>query len=187
MSRLMDAEQHYSDEQATKDGFAGGFNDAFEARFRTAIVAGRWVLVAVVAMALSGLFGHGPFSHSTKQSKSGLFSVNFEPVARSGADTSVTVHLHPAAQQAAVALSVNSAFLEPMGLSGIEPKPVAEAAAPGGGMVLHFGVSPADRDALIRFDLQPGAIGPVTLKIQLLDEAATRAGDAVQWTEFVLP
>ncbi|MCQ8240919.1 hypothetical protein [Rhizosaccharibacter radicis] len=162
-----------------------GYDRMFEERWRRAELLGRAVMLLVVLAALAGLLGRGPFSHHSLRSPDGTLVVDFEPVARSGTDTQITLHLSPAACQEEAAIWLNGNFVEPMGLSGSQPMPLRSEARPDG-VVIHVGTPRANcRDTMIRLFAKPTGAGPVRLQARLLDDPDGRA--ALAWTQLVLP
>ena len=121
-------------------------------------------MLLVIAAALFGFLGRGPFSHRTITDNARL-AVDYEPVARYGATTQITLHLHAAAaDEQQVVLS--STFVEPFGLSQILPRPVSEIPN-GGGLTLKFATPAEPDDAEIRFQVSPSDVGPVHLSVRL--------------------
>ena len=156
-----------------------GFDEHFEHRFHRLEIVGRVVLVAVVGLALSGLLGHGPFSHESRFSPAGA-SVDYEPVARYDTPTQVTLHLHPAAGQETVAVRIDTGFVEPMGLATVQPRPLSSATDQGG-IAMVFDVQPGRADTLVRLNLKPSVVGPVSVSATIGDDAPLR------WTQVILP
>lgn len=157
-----------------------GFDERFERRFHWAELAGRLFLVMVVALALSGLLGRGPFSHEVMRAPGGGASVDYEPVARYDTPTQVTLHVHPAPGQQTSTLSIDTDFIEPMGLRTVQPTPLASATDQGG-ITMTFAVRPGRADTLVRLQLRPSVVGPVRLRATV-DNAAP-----LTWTQVILP
>lgn len=157
-----------------------GYDLVFERRFHYVEIAGRVFLVLVVALALSGLLGRGPFSHESVRTPGGGPSVDYEPVARYDTPTQVTLHLHPAPGQSTTTVVIDSGFIEPMGLTALQPTPLASVAHRGG-LALTFGVQPTQADTLVRLELKPSVVGPVSMS------AAVDDARPLTWTQVVLP
>ncbi len=157
-----------------------GYDEPFERRFHRAELAGRAFLVLVVALALSGLLGRGPFSHETVRTPGGGPSVDYEPVARYDTPTQVTLHLHPAPGQDTTTVAIDTGFIEPMGLTALQPTPLASVAHDGG-LSLTFGVRPGPADTLVRLQLKPSVVGPVSLRATVDD------APPLEWTQVILP
>lgn len=161
--------------------FEVGFNADFELRWHRAEQAGRVVMAAFVAAALAGLLGRGPFSHAHARAKDGSLGVDYEPVARFGTPTQITLHLHNATDTArAATVFLSPHVIEPMGGARAMPRPEA-AAASGGGLVLRIRLAADQHDALVRLDAHPTAIGPVQLQAQV------DGGAVLRWTQFIVP
>jgi hypothetical protein len=158
-----------------------GYDARFERTWHRAEIAGRVVMVLIVAAGLAGLFGRGPFSHHTEATAARTLSADFEPVARWGTPTDVTLHIRPPpGDQHEVRIRLSSQFVEPMGLSGTLPRAEVERAA-GGDLLLTLSLPPAPTEALLRIKLNPIAIGPVSLFAQV------DGGERLTWTQVVLP
>ena len=157
-----------------------GYDLVFEQRFHYAEIAGRVFLVLVVGLALSGLLGRGPLSHETVRTPDGGPSADYEPVARYDTPTQVTLHLHPAPGQSTTTVVVDTGFIEPMGLTALQPTPLASVAHRGG-LALTFAVQPTEADTLVRLELKPSVVGTITMSATV-DDAPPLA-----WTQVVLP
>lgn len=160
-----------------------GYDAAFEKRWGWAATVCRLAMAAYVMAALSGFFGHGPFSHATAHAAGvGSPSVDYEPVARYGTPTTLTFHLANRTPGGPVAVTVSMDFkvVQPLGLQRVIPRPASTAATPGGGVSLTFDVPAGRPDALVQFVAQPSTVGPVHL--------SARVGDAeLSWTQFIVP
>ncbi|MGI4976955.1 MAG: hypothetical protein ACRYG6_08440 [Janthinobacterium lividum] len=157
-----------------------GYDLVFERRFHYAEIAGRAFLLLVVALALSGLLGRGPLSHETVRAPGGGPSADYEPVARYDTPTQVTLHLHPAPGQSTTTVVIDTGFIEPMGLTALQPTPLASVARRGG-LALTFGVQQTTADTLVRFELKPAVVGPVSMSATVDD------APPLSWTQVVLP
>jgi hypothetical protein len=160
-----------------------GYDADFEARWRHIELASHGCMLVVVAAALVGLFGRGPLSHRTHQSDDGRLAVDFEPIARYGTSTQITLHLSPDAQGAGKSgtarVFMNSALIEPMGLQQVIPEP-ASSAAVAGGTALVFNVPEEKSPVAVRFVVKPNNVGPIRLE-------ARQGGSRLGWTQIVLP
>ncbi|MGI3776068.1 MAG: hypothetical protein ACRYGC_02145 [Janthinobacterium lividum] len=157
-----------------------GYDLVFERRFHYAEIAGRAFLFLVVALALSGLLGRGPLSHESVRTPGGGPSADYEPVARYDTPTQVTLHLHPAPGQSTTTVVVDTGFIEPMGLTALQPTPLSSAAHRGG-LALTFGVQPTKADTLVRLELKPSVVGPVSMS------ATVDGAPPLSWTQVILP
>ncbi len=153
-----------------------GFDADFEHRWANFARVGRIVLLLIVLAGLAGLLGAGPLDHAAVGTVASGGAVDYEPIARFGTTTQITVHLPPGVSS----VRIDSAFIEPMGLAAILPEPL-EARPEGGGIHLVFALDDPARPSLVRLQGKPSALGriPVTVVI----------GDGVvrHWTETVLP
>jgi hypothetical protein len=160
--------------------FEVGFNEDFESRWYYVELAGRAVMVVFAACALVGLLGRGPLSRRRAYAPGGGLSVDYEPVARHGTPTTVTLHVtNKTAAPKPITISIGQSMIDPMGLT--QSIPVAESSTVSrDGLSLRFVVQPYQPDALIRLDLQPDALGPVSLR-------ADDGDRTVIWSAFVAP
>ena len=144
-----------------------GYDAHFEHRWRVVEIAGRAIMVLVVLAAMAGLLGAGPFSHRTVSSPASGIAADFEPVARFGSQTMITLHLSPRACGGDTTIWLSNKFIEPMGLRNIMPRP-ASITPRAAGMLLHYalGAAPCQGDE-IRLFAEPNGIGFVPLRLRL--------------------
>ena len=166
-----------------------GFDQKFERKWRTLEIASQGVMLLIVLAALVGLFGRGPLSHRTHMTSDGRLAVDFEPLARWGTTTQVTVHLSSpkdgtAGEGGAVQarVFVSNEIVEPLGLQQVIPQPNATEAN-GGGVVYDFAIPPGRDGGLVRFVLKPSTVGLVTAEVR----EGTASGESLSWTQLVLP
>jgi hypothetical protein len=181
----MDNATHRLD--AIDDELEIGFDQKFEKKWRKLEIGSHAVMVLFVLAALVGVFGRGPFSHRTHKTSDGRLAIDFEPLARWGTTTQLTVHLsspkggtadQPSAVQARV--FVSNEIVEPLGLQQVVPQPNATEAI-GGGAVYNFAIPPGRNSAMVRFVLKPSTVGLVTAEVREVD------GESLFWTQMVLP
>ena len=158
-----------------------GYNAGFEGSWRRVEQVGRVVLGLIVVAGAAGLFGRGPFSHRQATTASGALAADWEPVARYGTPTMVTIHLDtrrfdPAHQWV---VHVNNVFVEPMGLQAILPQP-AHQAVDGAGLAVTVGLDGARQDGLLRFMLKPTEVGRMHMEVHVGQET-------IDWHQVVLP
>ncbi len=164
-----------------------GYDPTFESRWRHIEHGSHVFMILVVLAALAGLLGQGPLSHRTDKSGDGRLAVDFEPLARYGTTTQVTLHLSnslPGARNeleptTPVNVIVTSQLVEPMGLQRVFPQP-ARTAAVGADISYTFNIPPGKESAMIRFVLKPAVVGPVWL-------LARQGETTVAWKQWVLP
>ncbi len=163
------------------DGFEVGFNEDFENSWLRTAWVGRGFMLLFVLICLGGLLGRGPFSHASARSSDGALQVDYEPVARNGTATLVTLHLrNRSADALPLSLRLSSNLVEPMGYQRSIPIP-DRSTVEAGGMRFDYMVAPGQDDELVRLALQPTGIGPVDLSARLGD------GPRVTWSQFVAP
>jgi hypothetical protein len=145
--------------------FEVGFNQKFESHWYRAEQIGRVIMVLFAAVSALGLLGRGPFSHETVRSLTGAITVDYEPIARHGTSTVVTVHVkRPQEPGRPIELRVNQQMIEPMGYQ--RSIPIAESSrVSNDGMRLTFSSLPESPEVLVRFELSPSAVGMVPLYV----------------------
>ncbi len=163
--------------ETVNDEFEVGFNQNFESRWYRAEQVGRVVMLIVVASAVLGLLGRGPFSHATIAAPGGAISVDYEPVARHGTSTMVTVHVKN--PPGPIRLLVDQHMIEPMGYQRATPVPDHTEVSDDGNW-LAFDPRTDQHDVLVRFDVAPTALGFVPMRV-------SDGTDAVNWSMFVMP
>lgn len=160
--------------------FEVGFDEEFENRWYRAELAGRAVMVLFATGALIGLLGRGPLSHRRAYAPGGGLSADYEPVARHGTPTTVTLHVtNDTPLPRPITISIGQSMIEPMGLTRSIPAADSSTVSKDG-LNLRFVVQPNQPDALIRLDLLPNALGPVSLRADDGDRQVT-------WSAFVAP
>jgi hypothetical protein len=160
--------------------FEVGFDQNFESYWYRAEQVGRVVMVLFTAASALGLLGRGPFSHARVQSTGGAISIDYEPVARHGTTTMVTVHIKtPEGSPHPVELQVNQRMIEPMGFQ--RSVPLADVSRVSDhGMRLAFAAMPGRPEVLVRLELMPSAVGLVPLQV-------SDGTDLVEWSMLVVP
>ena len=119
----------------------------------------------IVILGIAGGFGAGPLDHARAgQAKSG--AVDYQPIARFGAPTQITLHLPPVMRDSQMVVTISSSFLEPFGLQAISPQPVSQSSDEGREQ-LTFNVSGGGIDNYVRLHGMPAQIGPIPLSIQM--------------------
>jgi hypothetical protein len=154
-----------------------GYDAAFESRWRHIELTSHVFMGVIVIAALGGVFGRGPLSHRTHQTPDGRLAVDFEPIARYGTSTQITMHLSPDTLGTARVV-LNSTLIEPMGLQQIIPSPKSSEAV-ADGIAFVFDVAPRG-DTAVRFVIKPNDIGPIRL-------AVSQGAIHLAWTQFILP
>lgn len=160
--------------------FEVGFHEAFERQWVRAETIGRWWLVAVVAVALTGALGGGPLGHARRTASDGSLTADYEHITRTDAPSQVTLHLHPTPLQHIVVLHLSKGFLVPMGLQTIWPQPVSEATE-ADGLVVMMAIDPTQAETLVRVGVKPTGVGWGDLEAHLDDHTS------LHWTQVILP
>jgi hypothetical protein len=165
------------------DDLEVGYDEAFETRWRHTQFVSHGCMVILVVAAAAGVFGRGPLSHRTLLSTDARLMVDFEPLARYGTSTQITLYLSSdvwgEGQSGTAHVVLNSALIEPMGLQQVIPEP-ASSAAVAGGTALVFNVPEEKSPVAVRFVVKPNNVGPIRLE-------ARQGGTRLGWTQFVLP
>lgn len=166
--------------ETVNDEFEVGFNQTFESHWYRAEQAGRVVMVLFTLAAGLGFLGRGPFSHESVQSPSGALSVDYEPVARNGTTTTITVHVRkPQDGPKPIELRVNQQIIEPMGFQRAVPLANSSSIS-NDGMRLTFTEAAKQPDVLVRFELMPNTFGFVPLRV-------SDGADTIDWSVLVVP
>jgi hypothetical protein len=118
-----------------------------------------WALVlAVVAAALLGVFGHGPVSWTTSTSDDGRLAVSYERFGRrGGSQTIVVVAAASAARDGSWVLEFDRRYVASIGVTDIVPEPESSELA---GDAIRYSFVQVDpgADLEVRFDLAPQAL-----------------------------
>ena len=142
-----------------------GFDETFEIAWSRLERAGRIGMSVLVLAGLSGLLGGGPLDHA-KAGRSGNGTVDYQPIARWSTATQVTLHLPASVKDSTMVVTLSSDFVEPFGLRGIFPRPVAQRSEQGN-LQLTLAVRGGGVDNLVRLQGMPAQIGPVPLWVQM--------------------
>ena len=167
-----------------------GYDQEFERRWTVAQRVGLVVMGGFLLVCLSGLLGRGPYSHRTANAPDGSLHVDYEPAAREGTPTQITLRLaNPGDAPLPVSLFVSGTLVEPLGLAHTVPETTATMVG-SKGLVLRFTVAPRQADAKIRLDAMPAAAGIVQSEAWTGADATTDLPDRrhrVRWIQVVLP
>jgi hypothetical protein len=160
--------------------FEVGFNQTFESRWYFAELAGRAVMILVVGAAALGFLGRGPFSHASRRSSSGTMAIDYEPIARHGTSTSITVHVQQARNTPyPIRLLVNQQMIELMGYQHAVPLPDRSMLSDTG-VWLSFEEEAGQHDVLVRLEISPNAVGLVPMHL-------SDGSDRIDWPMLVVP
>jgi hypothetical protein len=106
-------------------------------------------------------------------------SVDFEPVARHGTPTQVTLSLPVEPGPGLVAVEFPTLLADSMGLQMVLPRPSQQEAGPDT-LGMSFAASPGQHRISVRLTLKPDTVGPVRLSARLGQRS-------LEWTQVVLP
>lgn len=174
-----------SDGGSGEGGFEVGYDERFEDRWWRWSRFGQGAMVLVLLLALSGLLGRGPLSHHSLSSADGTLTVDFEPVARYGTPTQITLRVAEARLVPApgggeeVRLALSDTAAAPLGLQRTIPQPIRWSAG-GGRIEMQVAAVPDAAEQRIRLQAQPSAAGWVSLWARV-------GGQEVTWHQLVLP
>ncbi|WP_377045412.1 hypothetical protein [Roseomonas elaeocarpi] len=166
-------------------GFEVGYDERFEDRWWWWSRVGQAAMALVLLLALSGLLGRGPLSHHSLSSADGTLTVDYEPLARYGTPTQITLHVADARLTPAtgggeeVRLVLSDLMAEPLGLQRAIPQPAGWSAGDGR-IELRITAAPDALEQRIRLQAQPSAAGWVSLWARV-------GGQEVSWHQLVLP
>jgi hypothetical protein len=125
-----------------------------------------WTMMALLALsALLGLFGGGPFSHTSTGDPSIPLSIKYERLGRYLSPLTLTVHVTSgASEDGKVRLWFSRDFLREVQIQGITPKPEsAEISASGAIYIFRLAQPDQGGDVIVHFEAQ--AIGPLRGKV----------------------
>ncbi|HEX2941966.1 MAG TPA: YetF domain-containing protein [Rhodopila sp.] len=132
------------------DEFEVGFDQWFETKWHRAELVGHFVMVAFAMSAALGLLGRGPYSRRTAESADGAQRINYEPIARQGISSTVTVHVKNEIEtNQPTRLLLSQRVIEPMGFQHAI-RPANGVTVSDAGIRLNFQEQPHQKDALVR-------------------------------------
>jgi len=140
-----------------------------------------WIGMAVVlALALVGVFGHGPISDA-ETGRRDSFAVEYERIIRHGAHTELAFHVAPVLQaDSAFRIYLPQAYLSQFTVEDVIPEPAASGTA--GALVFYEFERPNARQAgRVVFVLLPVRLGRHNVTVALPGASALR------FSQFVLP
>ncbi len=163
------------------DDFEVGFDARFEAAWSRVEKGGRIVMFLAVLAGLAGFLGAGPFDHArVGDLGSTRGAVDFEPIARFGTATQITLHLPPDTAGRVASVHLSKGFVEPMHVEDGVPRAALQLAEDGGLVAMVRSVRTPEHN-LIRFVGKPSTLGLVPLRITVGD------GPPLRFSVFVLP
>jgi hypothetical protein len=156
-------------------------DEVFQRRDQRAQRIGRVAMALVVAGGLAGVFGGGLLSGSSVRAADGRVSVEYDRVARHGAQQPLRIHIEPRAPgDSTVDLWIDQRYMHGLVVREISPAP-AESRAGDRRLIYRFRLADPSRSATFVFQaeadelwLRHGAVGIVN-------------GDSVRFRQFVLP
>jgi hypothetical protein len=162
------------------DEFEVGFNETFESRWYRAEQAGHVFMLVFALAAGLGFLGRGPFSHDSVQTADGALAADYEPIARHGTNTTITVHVkRPQGLTHPIELQADQHLIEPMGFQ--RSVPLADSSTVNNdGTRLTFNEAASQSDVLVRFELMPNAVGFVPLHV-------SDGAESIDWSVLVVP
>ncbi len=138
---------------------------------RGAVVA----FIAVLALALLGVFGSGAVSHTTAGGTSAGLAVDYQRFLRFGEGTEVDVQLRK--REGTTTLAIGRDYLDGFVVDGIVPAPDAQSASERG-LTLTFEDRPPD---VVRMTLIPRRVGVRRARVSV------DAGRPVSFRQLVYP
>lgn len=158
-----------------------GFYPGFERGWRRAELAGRAVMLLLVAATLVGLLGGGPVSLWTRRARAGGLEVEHAPVVRFGTPTGLVLRAATAPGQDKVILTFPAGIVQRYALQNVFPQPLEWQAGEAGSVRMVFPVQPGAREAVVQLGGMPAGGGVMRLWARLGD------GPSVSWSQLVLP
>lgn len=167
-----------------------GYDEHFEQRWIVAQNIGLVVMVLFLMACISGFLGRGPFSHRTTVTPDQSLNVDYEPVAREGTPTQITLRVSNASTMPMpVAIFLSGTIIEPLGLARTLP-PTDVSMVGSSGVIMRFAIAPLQDNAMIRLSTTPVSPGIVHLRAWTGADAGTVPPDPTHiahWTQVVLP
>lgn len=134
-------------------------DDAFSRRQAVAQRVGQLLLVVVVLAALVGVFGDGPVSTAQRTTASGALTAEYQRFARHQGQSSLHVHVAPAAvEQGTATVVLAEDYVTANEVEQVSPQPDAVTAVPGG-LAYVFDVDGRSTSLDVRFDVRPDDVG----------------------------
>ena len=155
-----------------------GFDEQFETTWARVEQAGRIAMCILVVVGMAGAFGAGPIDHA-RLGDVARGAVDYQPIARFGAPTQVTLHLPPVVHDGRMVVTISSNFLEPFSLQSIAPQPLDQRTVEGN-LQLTFSVSGGGIGNFVRLHGKPAQIGPIPLAVEM-------PGQSIRFRPWVLP
>lgn len=142
--------------------------------------AGWCVIAVVMGAALLGLFGDGPLARVGRSSARGDLSIEYDRVARSGAESHLAIRLGPDPSGDTLAtVVVGRELLEAVDVERITPEPL-DSRASATEVLYRFRRADPRQPIVIDVAGSPARVGP-------LHGAIRAAGGGVELHQFVLP
>ncbi|MDG9925668.1 MULTISPECIES: hypothetical protein [unclassified Pseudomonas] len=112
-------------------------------------------LLAVVLLALAGVFGKGPLSTAKASSADGRLQVEYQRIARNGAHSELLIHVQKAGERQ-LEIDLSGDLFDGVSIEAIEPQPLRSATSDGSGQRL---LAAADGQGRVRLRLHLRAEG----------------------------
>jgi hypothetical protein len=135
-------------------------------------------LLAVVLLALAGIFGKGPLSSAKASSADGRLQVEYQRVARNGAHSELLIEVQGAGERQ-VEIDLSGELFDGVSIETIEPQPLRSATSDGSGQRL---LAAADSQGRVRLRLDMRAEG-----IGRYDASIGAGAQRVALQQLILP
>ena len=162
------------------DGLEIDQDPAFQRREWRAQRIGRFALLAIILMAMAGVFGSGPLSSATASTRDGRLELDYHRIARHRSPESLRIRVVSSPTDSVIQLWISREYLHGLAVHWISPEP-AHVVADSDHLTYHFPIASGARTMEIVFQvdadalwLRHGAIGFV-------------GADSVSFRQFVLP
>jgi hypothetical protein len=115
------------------------------------------VLIAILALNVTGLLGRGYLAKGTAQTKVGSMVVKYERIERFKTPSILTIQFGPSAlQNGKLTLWTSDSLVKDLGAQRIIPQPLVSVIGEGG---LKYVFDATQGPSLVQFALEPGKIG----------------------------
>ena len=174
----MDQHEPLRGASVVNDELEVGFDEKFEIFWSRLEQFGRLVMCLVVAAGLAGILGAGPLDHA-RCGAPGQGAADYQPIARFGTATLVTLHLPPTVTDGQVIVTLSSSFVEPFGLASLHPEPLSQRTVRGD-LQYTFAERGGGLDNYVRLSGMPAQIGPIRFVVEM-------PGRTLRFRTFILP
>jgi hypothetical protein len=142
---------------------------------------GAWLIVVLVLLlALSGLFGGGPLANASVSDTANVLTVDHHRIDRLHSPSNISLKVVPAGTQPVLRLWISEDYLEGVEITNIHPEPSAMI-PDGDRTILEFQLADPGQTVNISLSIEHTEIGAPRAEIGVVD------GPRVEFRQVVLP